>query len=271
MFKLGSTGNEVKLIQSLLKSLGFKISSVDGEFGKETESAVIEYQRKRKLTDDGVVGPKTLELFKIDGFIFSEDRGPAIQAGLTKDFIGRIKYHAELYEGFIEIENNAAWDDPDQKGWQKEMSDTLFRYMIKIKPWSSGQPYCAASVGAFLMMALEDCGLSTDKLCKFWTAHVMTNVRYARSRNILSITPSLGSVWLAKFGETDQGHTGVVIDIHGDNLENIEGNTVPGVSKDPKQQRSGNGIFRRKFHKGGRGVLKTQGFISAENILKFFV
>jgi hypothetical protein len=99
----------------------------------------------------------------------------------------------------------------------------------------------------------------------------MTNVRLLKSKSILSITPSLGSIWLAKFGETDSGHTGIVFDIKGDMLVTLEGNTSSGETSDPNLQRAGDGIYMRKFNKFGRGTLKTQGFLSSENLLKFFV
>lgn len=271
MFKIGSEGSEVRLIQSFLKSLGYNISVVDGDFGNQTFLAVKQYQRNKKIEVDGEVGPETISFMKADGFLFSDERGASVSPELVKKFIERLKFRSEEFEGFVEIKNNALWDDPDIKGWQKEMSDKLTAYMLKIKPWGLGEPYCAAAVGAFVCMALEDCGLLTEKFISLWTAHVMTNVRMLKSKKILSITPSLGSVWLAKFGDTDSGHTGVVNDINGDNLITLEANTVSGPTTDQQKQRSGNGIFRRKFNKTGRGTLKTQGFLSAENILKFFV
>lgn len=271
MLKKGSHGDNVKLIQSFLKSLGYKINYVNGNFDEITELAVKKYQRNKKIDDDGMVGPITLSYMQNDGLVLTEDRGVSVSTQLIKDFIEKLSFHADRFEGFIEIKNNSSWDDPEKKGIQKEMSDILTKYMLKIKNWDLGQPYCAASVGAFIIMAMEDCNLSTDKFESLWTAHVMTNVRYAKSKKILSITPSLGSVWLARFGSSDNGHTGIVINIRGDNLETIEGNTVSGPSVNNQAQRSGNGIFRRRFYKGGRGSLKTQGFISAENILKFFV
>lgn len=271
MLKIGSTGDEVKLLQSFLKQSGYKIASVDGQFGKETENAVIEYQKRNRLFPDGEIGANTAEKLKKDGLVFSVNRGAAVSPELTRKFIDKLCFHAERFEGFVEIRNNSSWDDPEKAGWQKEMSELLTKYMLKIQPWALGEPYCAACVGAFIIMALEDCKIPTSKFERLWTAHVMTNVRFARKNSILSITPSLGSIWLARFGSSDSGHAGLVINIRGDNLETIEGNTVAGPSLNNQAQRSGNGIFKRRFYKKGRGSLQTQGFLSAENILKFFV
>lgn len=59
--RIGSEGLEVKMLQQLLNKLGY-ILTVDGKFGKMTQSAVMNLQKKHHLKDDGVVGPKTNEV-----------------------------------------------------------------------------------------------------------------------------------------------------------------------------------------------------------------
>lgn len=56
----GSTGSEVKQIQTKLKAWGYYTGSVDGIFGSKTYQAVRKFQQKNGLTVDGIVGPKTL-------------------------------------------------------------------------------------------------------------------------------------------------------------------------------------------------------------------
>ncbi len=58
----GSTGPYVRLIQSLLKRIGYNITMVDGIFGNETSQAVINFQRNNGLTPDGIIGPATWEV-----------------------------------------------------------------------------------------------------------------------------------------------------------------------------------------------------------------
>ena len=58
--KVGSRGDEVRRIQSKLKSLGYFNGTVDGIYGTKTQSAVKRYQRSVGITADGVAGPKTL-------------------------------------------------------------------------------------------------------------------------------------------------------------------------------------------------------------------
>jgi g-D-glutamyl-meso-diaminopimelate peptidase len=61
---LGSTGPNVKLIQSLLNKIGYNAGAVDGRFGSQTRQAVIAFQRNNGLTPDGVVGPATWSVFE---------------------------------------------------------------------------------------------------------------------------------------------------------------------------------------------------------------
>ena len=58
--KMGSTGNEVRQIQTRLKEWGYYKGAVDGIFGTQTKNAVIYFQKKHGLTADGIAGPATL-------------------------------------------------------------------------------------------------------------------------------------------------------------------------------------------------------------------
>ena len=58
--KVGSTGTEVKQIQTRLKNWGYYSGAVDGVYGTQTKNAVLYFQRKNGLTADGVAGPSTL-------------------------------------------------------------------------------------------------------------------------------------------------------------------------------------------------------------------
>ena len=58
--RLGSTGEEVRQIQSKLKSLGFYSGSVDGIYGARTQSAVKAFQKSCGISADGIAGPTTL-------------------------------------------------------------------------------------------------------------------------------------------------------------------------------------------------------------------
>lgn len=59
VLKQGSTGSQVKTLQTKLKNWGYYTGSVDGIFGSRTTAAVKYFQRKNGLTADGIVGSKT--------------------------------------------------------------------------------------------------------------------------------------------------------------------------------------------------------------------
>lgn len=60
-YKFGSSGDQVKEIQQRLKDWGYYKGKVDGNYGKETENAVIAFQKKHGITIDGMVGSQTAE------------------------------------------------------------------------------------------------------------------------------------------------------------------------------------------------------------------
>lgn len=57
--KFGSTGGEVVKLQQKLHDKGFNPGAIDGDFGENTQAAVIAFQRSVGLEDDGIVGKKT--------------------------------------------------------------------------------------------------------------------------------------------------------------------------------------------------------------------
>lgn len=59
--KLGSRGEEVRRIQTKLKSLGYYKGTVDGIYGTQTRNAVKSFQKNCGITVDGIAGPKTLK------------------------------------------------------------------------------------------------------------------------------------------------------------------------------------------------------------------
>lgn len=53
------TTSQIKTVQTKLKRWGYYTGSVDGIFGSKTKKAVIYFQKKNGLVQDGIVGPKT--------------------------------------------------------------------------------------------------------------------------------------------------------------------------------------------------------------------
>lgn len=63
--KNGSSGEEVRKIQTKLKNWGYYNGSVDGIYGWQTENAVRSFQKKNGLKVDGVAGQATLNAMGI--------------------------------------------------------------------------------------------------------------------------------------------------------------------------------------------------------------
>lgn len=63
---IGDTGTEVKELQEWLVKLGYNVGpkGPDGDFGSKTYTAIIDFQRKNNLDDDGIIGPLTKNTIK---------------------------------------------------------------------------------------------------------------------------------------------------------------------------------------------------------------
>lgn len=57
LLQMGSTGNEVHELQTMLRALGFTVPTT-GTFSWQTKTAVEQFQRKHNLTVDGKAGPR---------------------------------------------------------------------------------------------------------------------------------------------------------------------------------------------------------------------
>lgn len=65
--RYGSTGTEVKNIQTKLKNLGKYTGPVDGVYGTKTKNAVIAFQKSVGIAADGVAGSTTLLYLGLGG------------------------------------------------------------------------------------------------------------------------------------------------------------------------------------------------------------
>lgn len=62
IYKIGSRGEMVRQIQKALYGAGFPTGCIDGIYGQMTRDAVAQFQIKKGLKADGIVGPATLAL-----------------------------------------------------------------------------------------------------------------------------------------------------------------------------------------------------------------
>ncbi|MEO1376238.1 MAG: peptidoglycan-binding protein [Cyanobacteria bacterium J06635_10] len=61
---IGSTGEDVKVLQTQLKKLGYYDGTTNGEFGATTRIAVTKFQQDNNLLPDGIAGSRTRELLR---------------------------------------------------------------------------------------------------------------------------------------------------------------------------------------------------------------
>lgn len=66
IIKVGDKGESVSWVQWNLNIYGWACIKIDGNYGSITKAAVISYQKRKKLSADGVVGPNTIAAFKKD-------------------------------------------------------------------------------------------------------------------------------------------------------------------------------------------------------------
>lgn len=65
--RVGSTGAQVRCLQSALNAAGFSAGPTDGKFGNRTRAAVINYQRAKRLIVDGIAGRQTASALGVWG------------------------------------------------------------------------------------------------------------------------------------------------------------------------------------------------------------
>ena len=59
MLQVGASGKITRILQQRLTDLGFNTKGIDGIFGQNTKKAVMNFQKSRKLSVDGIVGKNT--------------------------------------------------------------------------------------------------------------------------------------------------------------------------------------------------------------------
>ena len=95
--RVGSSGEDVKTLQTKLKRWGYYTGSIDGVFGAGTKKAVIAFQKKNGLTPDGIVGAATLKAL---GMSASNGSGSSSSSGTNTDgnlyLLARLVYGAAV-------------------------------------------------------------------------------------------------------------------------------------------------------------------------------
>ena len=102
--KLGSRSDEVTQIQTKLKERGLYAGNIDGIFGTQTQAAVIQFQKQKGLTPDGIAGQATLRALGI-----GSSQGGGSVTGFSDadlDLLARVvsaESRGEPYEGQVAV------------------------------------------------------------------------------------------------------------------------------------------------------------------------
>ena len=96
--KFGSTGDEVRKIQTKLKQWGYYHGNIDGIYGSQTQSAVRHFQSKNGLKVDGIAGEQTLKAIGI----FSNPSSSSNDTNLLARIISA-EARGEPYQGQVAV------------------------------------------------------------------------------------------------------------------------------------------------------------------------
>lgn len=100
--RYGSSGDEVKQIQTKLKAWGYYNGNVDGIYGSQTYEAVKSFQRNNGLTVDGIAGSQTLAALGIN----SGSSGGSSSNNSDLNLLSHLVYgeaRGEPYNGMVAV------------------------------------------------------------------------------------------------------------------------------------------------------------------------
>ena len=104
--KMGSTGSEVRAIQTRLKEWGYYSGTVDGIYGTGTKNAVISFQKKNGLTPDGIAGKRTLAAIGISSSVSSSSGSYGGYSSNDYNLLARVisaEARGESYTGQVAV------------------------------------------------------------------------------------------------------------------------------------------------------------------------
>lgn len=90
---LGSSGDNVKILQEKLKLLGYFNPIISGNFGKSTELGVLAFQKEYNLNQTGIVNQETWDkLFQLtDVATTFNTRYPTLSLNSTGEYVGQLQ------------------------------------------------------------------------------------------------------------------------------------------------------------------------------------
>lgn len=129
VLKAGSRGAAVQDVQKKLVALGYNVGSTgaDGIFGNDTKTAVIAFQKKVGISQDGIVGSQTMS--KLNEAYNNRNKGltstiPSTSASTGKDYIRKAQVHMNNFAG-AGLVTDGLWGANCRKGLIKCLQRAL--------------------------------------------------------------------------------------------------------------------------------------------------
>ncbi|MHB8172031.1 MAG: spore cortex-lytic enzyme [Thermincolia bacterium] len=109
----GTRGDDVRTLQSSLKTLGYQVGAIDGVYGGQTRAGVIAFQKDFKLVADGIVGSGTVKA--LQGATARKWRNTTVSRGSSRGLsvnrenltlLARVAFseaRGESYEGQVAV------------------------------------------------------------------------------------------------------------------------------------------------------------------------
>lgn len=240
ILKRGDTGEDVALLQNMLRDLNYNIS-IDGIFGRGTQQAVRTFQLANGLVVDGIVGYNTNSelnstLVREQGLFANDER-----LVRSKDDERLGQFIAEEAKGFIgqeEIAGNEGFKTP----WFHDLMTKVG--FVRSHPWCAYFTELAWKTGYNSYLRSDDLSAFKDDvdelLTRLFSGSVMkTYNNFKREGEInrftVSNTPSVGSLIVFQ-SRTNKafGHIGIVIEVNEEEqtVTTVEGNTNDGGGRE---------------------------------------
>lgn len=245
VLRSGRSGEDVSLLQERLKQLGIAEDiQVDGDFGEKTESAVKLFQARftdeagDPLEVDGVVGPVTWQaLFGAAPPDRAELTGAQGQAPLD-----------ELAKEVLEVASTQIGVRESPPGSNR--GHEVDQYLESVSEGLLGSPWCVAFIYWCFKQAAHKLGranpmVKTASVWTHWEKAGLIDGNIVIRPDEAQQDPSLlkpGMIFHIDTGGR-KGHAGLIVNVVGDKIVTIEGNTNDNGS------REGIGVFIRSTRK----------------------
>lgn len=236
--------DDVKRVQERLNDVGFGPVAPDKDFGQVTQNAVFHFQARNSAPDgkplpiDGVVDSSTWAALFGPGAVFS-----------TAAF----DPNKPMRDLVIDIAASQIGVVEQPRGSNRGPEVDVFIRTTGLDPSEASFPWCVCFLYWVFVQAAKIKGKEnplpkTAGVIVLWQLARHTEAQVVHKSEVSDQTVKPGMIFALDLGG-GHGHAGLVIEVRGDHVITIEGNTNPGGSSD------GFGVFRRDARPLTTGVL----------------